>query len=310
MRGSKKSAIVTAAILAISTAAAPAKAQFPPRPDVTPAPLQGAMPTIVTSSTESEPASLETPGAAISPEYSYPAPARPPLAAGDTNAGQTLFAPNTKGQHVYNKVQVDAPYVALTFDDGPHPTLTPKLLDLLKARNVKATFYVIGKNVLQYPEIVKRMVAEGHEVANHTWNHPALTKLSPAAVANEINTTTKAIIDVCGVAPLTMRPPYGATNASLNKRLAEEFGLPVILWSVDPQDWKIRRASHVSNHLIQHAKPGDILLAHDIHPSTIDAMPATLDALLAKGFKFATVSELIRMDKAGQPQALQTQTSD
>ena len=98
-----------------------------------------------------------------------------------------------------------------------------------------------------------------------------------------------------------MRPPYGAINPSLTKRLNEEYGLCVILWSVDPQDWKIRKSDHVSSHIIQNTAPGSIILAHDIHPSTIDAMPATLDALQSKGYKFVTVTELIAMDRPAAP---------
>lgn len=191
--------------------------------------------------------------------------------------------------------------MAITFDDGPHPKLTPRLLDMLKERGIKATFYVIGKNVAQYPEIMQRMVAEGHEIGNHSYSHPSLTKIGEAGVGEEITKTNEAILQACGARPTTMRPPYGATNASINKRLNDEFGLAVILWSVDPLDWKIRKSSHVSNHILQNSKSGSIILAHDIHPSTIDAMPAALDGLLAKGHKFVTVSELIALDRHQGP---------
>lgn len=191
----------------------------------------------------------------------------------------------------------------MTFDDGPHPKLTPKLLDMLKERNIKATFFVIGKCVAEYPDIAKRIVDEGHEIANHSWNHPQLTKLSPSAFDAEISQTTDAIQKATGVRPVTMRPPYGAINPTLTKRLNDEYGLCVILWSVDPQDWKIRKSDHVSGHIIKNATPGAIILAHDIHASTIDAMPATLDALQSKGYKFATVSELIAMDRPAAPKA-------
>lgn len=300
MRVHPRSALAAAAVLILCPVAAPAKAQLPPRPDTSPAALQGGLPTIVTSPTAPEQTapnpSPEPPR--LSPEYAYPAATPTSTAASALPPEMPYATPGASGKFVHNKSNVEGPYVAISFDDGPHPTLTPKLLDILKERNVKATFYVIGKNVAQYPEIVKRMAAEGHEVGNHTWNHPSLPKLSAATVAEEIQKTTRAIVDACGITPTTMRPPYGATNAALNKRMAQEFGLPVILWSVDPQDWKIRRASHVSTHLVQNTSAGDILLAHDIHPSTIEAMPATLDALLAKGFKFTTVTELLRMDKA------------
>jgi peptidoglycan/xylan/chitin deacetylase (PgdA/CDA1 family) len=196
----------------------------------------------------------------------------------------------------YNSVHTSLPAIAITFDDGPHPELTPKLLDILKERGIRATFFVIGKNVETYPEIARRIVAEGHEIANHSWSHPALSKASAERVRSEITKTNAIIERVTGVRPFFMRPPYGATNQALNRRMNDEFGLKVIMWSVDPQDWRFRNALRVSSQLIQNAKPGDILLAHDIHASTIAAMPATLDALLAKGFRFLTVSELLALD--------------
>lgn len=212
-------------------------------------------------------------------------------------------APTTPRKPAYNSCNVESNTVAMTFDDGPHPKLTPRLLDILKERGIKATFFVIGKCVAEYPDIAKRIVAEGHEIANHTWNHPQLPKLSPTAFAAEITQTNDAIQQATGILPVTMRPPYGAINAGITKRLNEEYGLSVILWSVDPQDWKIRKSDHVSSHIIKNAAPGAIILAHDIHASTIDAMPAALDALQAKGYKFATVSELIAMDRPAAPKA-------
>lgn len=203
----------------------------------------------------------------------------------------------------YNSVRTRHSVLAISFDDGPHPELTPKLLDILKARGVRATFYVIGRNVQAYPEIARRIVAEGHEIANHTWSHPSLSKIGAAKVGQEIRRTTETIKEVTGVTPTTMRPPYGATNAAINRRMNEEFGLRVAMWSVDPQDWKYRNAQRVSNHLTTQAKAGDILLAHDIHASTIAAMPSALDALLAKGFRFVTVAEIMAMDEA-PPEAM------
>lgn len=252
---------------------ATAKAQLPSRPD------NGFPPAVVPDPTN--PAQPLQPSAVATP----PVPATPP-------------APRKPS---YNSCNVEGPYVAITFDDGPHPKLTPRLLDMLKERGLKATFYVIGQNVVQYPEIMQRMVAEGHEIGNHSYTHPALSKCSPAKLTEEITKSNEAILQSCGVTPTTIRPPYGATNAAVTKRLNDEFGLTVVMWSVDPQDWKIRKASHVSNHILQNTKPGGILLAHDIHPSTIDAMPAVLDGLLSRGHKFVTVSELIAMDLPAGP---------
>lgn len=234
-----------------------------------------------------------------------------PLAA--NVVAPVVVAPPTP-KHAYNSVDVDGPYIALTFDDGPHPVHTPKLLDILKASGVKATFYVVGRSVETYPDIARRIVAEGHEIANHTWSHPSLSKLGAASVKREIDRTTEVIRSVTGVTPKTMRPPYGATNARLNKRMDEEFGMKVIMWSVDPLDWKYRNASRVTSEIVTNTKAGGIVLAHDIHPSTVAAMPATIDGLKAKGFRFVTVIELLAMERgstraAGDEIALGTESS-
>lgn len=225
------------------------------------------------------------------------APSTPPTYATLTPAQTPAAAP---AKHSYNSCNVEGMYIAMTFDDGPHATLTPKLLDMLKERNLKATFYVVGQNAAEYPDILKRMVAEGHEVANHSWNHAALNKLGAEGLRKQIEQTDAAIVQATGRKPTNMRPPYGATNAALNKKLDETYGLKVILWSVDPLDWKYRNSTRVANSLIQGAHPGAIMLAHDIHATTVAAMPQVFDALVAKGYKFVTVSELIAMDRPQQ----------
>lgn len=200
----------------------------------------------------------------------------------------------------YSSCNVNGPYIAMTFDDGPSPELTPKLLDILKARGIKATFFVVGQNAAQYPDILKRMVAEGHEIGNHSWSHPALTKLGADGVAKQIESTNEAIEKATGQKVTVMRPPYGATSQILNHRFADQYGMKVILWSVDPLDWKYRNSARVSSQILQGAHPGAIILSHDIHATTVAAMPETFDALLAKGYKFVTVSELIAMDQPTQ----------
>lgn len=219
---------------------------------------------------------------------------------GDSLASLPQATQAAPSKHSYNSCNVDGPYIAITFDDGPHPSYTPRLLDELKKRGLKATFFMVGQCVAEYPDIVKRMVAEGHEVANHSWSHPALTKLGAEGVRKQMENTNDAIVKACGVKPVVMRPPYGATSAILNRRFAEDFGMKVILWSVDPLDWKYRNANKVYTSIVQNTKPGGIILAHDIHATTVAAMPETFDTLLAKGFKFVTVSELIAMDRPPQ----------
>jgi len=197
----------------------------------------------------------------------------------------------------YNSCNVDGQYIALTFDDGPHATLTPKLLDILKEKGVKATFFVLGQCVEANPEVLQRAAAEGHEIGNHSYDHKAFTKAGGAGVASEVNQTSEAIEKLTGKKPATVRPPYGSTNTSITKRLNEEFGLKVVMWDVDPLDWKNRNSAHVTSEILKNTKAGSIVLSHDIHPTTVAAMPDVIDGLLAKGFKFVTVSELIAMDR-------------
>jgi len=195
----------------------------------------------------------------------------------------------------FNSVQADRPYIAMTFDDGPSATLTPKLLDLLATRHIKVTFFVIGENVAEHPEIVARAAREGHEIGNHSWSHPNFGKMSDDNVRSQLRRTDDAIRSAMGNRPTLMRPPYGSITAREKHWIHDEFGYRIILWDVDPYDWKRPGPAVVRNRILKETQPGSIVLSHDIHPGTIEAMPSTLDALEAKGFKFVTVSELIRM---------------
>lgn len=198
----------------------------------------------------------------------------------------------------FSRVSVGSPYVAMTFDDGPHPQNTPRLLDMLRARNIKATFFVIGRNVEMYPDVVRREVAEGHEIGVHTWDHRLLTKMGDDELRSEISRTRDAILRAAGVQPQTLRPPYGAMLQRQRELVYNEFGYPTILWSVDPFDWKRPGPSVVSARILAGTTPGAIILSHDLHSQTVDAMPATLDGLLRKGYRFVTVSQLLAMKGA------------
>ncbi|NNE92188.1 MAG: polysaccharide deacetylase family protein [Verrucomicrobiales bacterium] len=198
----------------------------------------------------------------------------------------------------YTKVKTDRKVIAITFDDGPHKDNTPRLLDILKERNIKATFYVVGDMVKYNPHILRRTVEEGHEIGNHTVTHGTLSRMSNFGVRKELANAHKAIVEVTGIAPRTMRPPGGAIKSEQKKWMLKEFGYPTILWSVDPQDWKRPGASVVTRRLVEGASPGGILLVHDLHKPTVDAMPSTLDQLLAKGYEFVTVSELLALDES------------
>src|SRR5436190_1942956 len=201
----------------------------------------------------------------------------------------------TEQNITFNSVHTDGPYIAMSFDDGPSATLTPKLLDLLAARHIKATFFVIGENVMEHPEIVARAAREGHEIGNHSWSHPNLAKMSQESVRSQLQRTDDAIKNATGQRPTLMRPPYGSITAREKRWIHDEFGYRIILWDVDPNDWKRPGPAVVRNRILKETHRGSIVLSHDIHPGTIEAMPSTLDGLEAKGFKFVTVSELLRM---------------
>lgn len=198
----------------------------------------------------------------------------------------------------FTRVLVSGNYIAITFDDGPHPQNTPRLLDMLRTRNIKATFYVIGNNVELYPQVVRRTVAEGHEIGNHSQTHRLLSKLSDTELRQEMARCRDAVGRAAGVQPRTMRPPYGGLLQRQRELVYSEYGYPTILWSVDPLDWKRPGAGVVTSRILAGTSNGGIVLAHDLHSQTIDAMPATLDGLLRKNFKFVTVSQLLAMNTA------------
>jgi peptidoglycan-N-acetylglucosamine deacetylase len=244
--------------------------------------------------------------AALPPAAGTPLPLTQPmtlsLAPGATPAPASPTAtpvpakPTPTPRLTYSSVHGVGRTIAMTFDDGPHPKLTPMLLDMLKQRGIHATFFLVGQNAAEYPDIVRRIVAEGHEVGNHSWSHPQLNHLSLTAVDSQIQKTNEAIHAALGYYPSLMRPPFGATTAALNRHYAQAYGLKVILWSVDPLDWKYRNAAHVEKEILSQVGPGGIVLSHDIHATTVAAMPDTLDALIAQGYKFVTVSQLIAME--------------
>src|SRR5436853_3653960 len=219
-----------------------------------------------------------------------------------TAARATRAEPEEPGI-TFNSVPVNGPSIAITFDDGPSATLTPKLLDLLAAHHIKATFFVIGENVADHPDIVARAAREGHEIGNHSWSHPNFAKMSAESVRSQLQRTDDAIKNATGNRPTLMRPPYGSVTEREKRWIHDEFGYRIILWDVDPYDWKRPGPAVVRNRILKETQPGSIVLSHDIHPGTIEAMPSTFDALEAKGFKFVTVSELIRMavPKASRP---------
>ena len=228
-------------------------------------------------------------------------PAQPVERSNSSPAPALVVASPAQPQITFNSVHVDGPYIALTFDDGPNATLTPKLLDLLAAHHMKATFFVVGQNAADHPDILRRAVREGHEIGNHSWSHPNLGKMSDEAVRRELQKTDDAIFSAIGRRPTLMRPPYGSLTEHQRRWIHDDFGYRIIIWDVDPLDWKRPGPSVVCNRILKETRAGSIVLAHDIHPPTIEAMPATFDQLDRKGFKSVTVSELLAMAKPKPP---------
>ena len=222
-----------------------------------------------------------------------PGPAARPVPAMQQPA--QFQGPVHGGKIAWTSADVPGPYIAMTFDDGPVRANTTRLLDMLRQRNIKASFFTVGQMAKNAPDLMRRMVAEGHEMANHTWTHPKMNKLSDAANRSELRRAADQIFAITGVVPHMYRPPYGAITARQKEWIMQEFGYPTILWSVDPLDWKTKNAASTRSRILAQTRPGAIILVHDLHASSVDAMPGTLDGLLAKGFRFVTVSQLMAM---------------
>ena len=179
--------------------------------------------------------------------------------------------------------------VALTFDDGPDGNTTPQALDILAKYHIKATFFVQGKNIAGNESILKRMKSEGHEVGNHSWNHPVLTKLSLEDAKKQITDTESAITSVLGTSSKLMRPPYGAISDDIRNSI----DLSYILWNVDSLDWKSLNETKILTEIQHQVSNGSIILMHDIHQPSINALPRVIEYLKEQGYSFVTVSELL-----------------
>ncbi|MDT2757930.1 polysaccharide deacetylase family protein [Enterococcus asini] len=181
-------------------------------------------------------------------------------------------------------------YVALTFDDGPNPATTPQILDILKAKQATATFFLLGQNVEANQELVKRIVDEGNEVGSHSYSHARLNTLSDEEVKAEIIKTDKAIFEASGVLPQNLRAPYGAAD----QRVATIAGKPLIHWSVDSQDWESKNPVAIEARLQATLYEGSIVLMHDIQPATLEALPQVIDTMRAEGYEFVSVDTMLQ----------------
>lgn len=185
--------------------------------------------------------------------------------------------------------------IALTFDDGPHPTQTRKILSILDRYGVKATFFMIGQNVENYPEAAKAVAESGNEIGNHTFSHRHLSKTDNEKLSEEIERCGEKIQSVCGYQTKLFRPPEGVVSETV-QRCAGERGYSLILWSIDTRDWETKNAQRIVNEVLKNVQSGDIILMHDYigkNTKTPEALEILLPKLLALGYEPVTVSELL-----------------
>lgn len=209
---------------------------------------------------------------------------------------EATFSPQAPSKRIA-RVSVPGKYVALTFDDGPSASVTPEILNILSRHGVRATFFVLGENAARNKGILARAAAEGHEIASHTWSHVNLIKASQEQIISQMDRTAAVVQEVTGRKPALMRPPYGATNKHIIDLMMDRYGNPSVLWDVDTVDWKHPGVSVVIDRAVNQARNGSIILLHDIHASTLQAVEGVVEGLLNRGFHLVTVSQLIRMGK-------------
>nr|WP_236719130.1 polysaccharide deacetylase family protein [Wenjunlia vitaminophila] len=182
--------------------------------------------------------------------------------------------------------------IALTFDAGPGK-YTPRLLDVLKEEKVPATFFLLGrKHIDRYPDTVRRIAEEGHELANHTWTHPRLTEVKSERIRDELNRTQDAIEKLTGKRPVLMRPPQGRTDDTVSK-VCRELGLAQVLWSTTAKDYSTNDSAVIEERTLKQADRDGIILLHDIYPGTVPAVPGIITELKKRGYTFVTVPQLL-----------------
>lgn len=197
---------------------------------------------------------------------------------------ETVIMTNLKITNIKDTI----PKVALTFDDGPSSQFTEKLLDGLRERGVRATFFVMGESANKNTDIIKRMYNEGHLIGNHTYTHVDLNRISRDKAQQEIKDTNECIENITGQIPSYIRPPYG----DVSKEIMDDTDMNVVLWTIDPEDWKDQNAYLVSERVISKVKSGDIILLHDIFKSSVDAALIIVDELKERGYQFVTVDKI------------------
>ncbi|WP_157805627.1 polysaccharide deacetylase family protein [Bacillus sp. mrc49] len=184
--------------------------------------------------------------------------------------------------------------IALTFDDGPHPSHTMSILNDLDRYDAHATFFVLGNRVQHYPQVLQKMLEQGNEIGNHSWDHPQLTRLDKGKIKDEIKSTQEAVDKATGMEPSLIRPPYGAINDNVRDYMDD---LKVVLWDVDPEDWKYRDEKKIVNKVMDKVSDGKIVLMHDIYQTSAEAAGKIIKQLHDKDYQMVTISELEKVQK-------------
>lgn len=192
------------------------------------------------------------------------------------------------------KAPASKKYIALTFDDGPHHSLTPQILDILKKEGAKGTFFVVGSRAETYPDLLNQMVSEGHDIGNHTWNHISLAKNTTNIDLKSLHKTQNIITGITGKTCNLVRPPYGATSSRV-KSMLQENGWHQILWDSDSRDWQNKNPDVILYRVMKSITPGGIILFHDIHPGAAKMLPTLIRAFKSEGYRFVTINELISL---------------
>lgn len=196
---------------------------------------------------------------------------------------------------VYRNHENAAKKIALTFDDGPHPRYTSKILDILDEFGVRATFFFVGENVTYYPDAAREVARRGHEIGNHTFSHPRAVNMGEDELRRELRACEQAIQNATDTSPKLFRPPEGSWNMRVLE-IAREQDYSIILWDVDTLDWAHTPADKITSYVLENTKGGNIILMHDYQAGGCDTMQALrmfIPELLFRGFCFVTVSELI-----------------
>ena len=205
------------------------------------------------------------------------------------------FSVTNESNIVFSKIPEKSKKIALTFDDGPHPRYTKKILYILNKYNIKATFFVIGCNVKNYPETFKSIFENGHEIGNHSYSHKNQKSLSQQSILSEISECEDIVYNTVGIRPTVFRPPQG-DYSDFVKQVAESKDYSIILWSIDTRDWEHNSPHNIAQLIENNVTGGDIILMHDYvsgNNTTCEALELIIPQLLSKGYQFVTVSQII-----------------